>query len=496
MTALGNPDMIHAYPKIGVRSILNRRLRNAWGLVFTVSLLGLVLQIACSQSNGERSNVAASSPISQTAYTKNLQFDLSNYASVLNANLTISNQGADPVMLPAVFAQGDSAPNLLSILGKIRASGPLTGEQFAMATWQYASQNIFHYCYAGAPGDPSDFATEPMRLMHGFGFTCCDQSSRILNWLWQEGGYPSRIATMSFHVVPEIYYANAWHLYDADHRVYYMAQDNKTVASVAEVISDPTLVARTANAQGNDPAGFPAQEMANLYAIATPTYSTVNFGPLATYTLQPSQSFTFKSENSTTSIFHGGSDPIPSNNVSSGQMDWALDFSASNWSQLANSSSGVTTISSGGSVFLTNSSGTPGQVIYSVSSPFPVFNLKVSGMVYLGDKDSVVNAYFSTDGSKWSGAFAMNGEVGNTTQATVDLTSAASGQYSYFVKLELSGTAANAARIAQVHLTSQNQVSVIVFPKLIPKAVNHLVYQDWSPATQQHNVSVSVKVVE
>ena len=49
---------------------------------------------------------------------------------------------------------------------------------------------------------------------------------------------------MTFHTVPEIYYNNGWHLYDADHKVYYLAEDNKTVAILAEIIADPSLVAR------------------------------------------------------------------------------------------------------------------------------------------------------------------------------------------------------------------------------------------------------------
>lgn len=439
----------------------------------------------------------AAAPISQTAYTKNFQFDLSSYTSVLNASVTLSNQGSDPVTLPAVFAQGGSAPNVLSILSNIKAAGTLSDEQFAQATWQYVTQNVFHYCYAGAPGDPSDFAQDPMHLLHGFGFACCDESSRTLNWLWQASGYQSHIATMSFHVVPEIYYNNAWHLYDADHKVYYLAADNKTVASVAQVIANPTLVARTANAQGNDPAGFPAQEMANLYAAASPVYSTVNFGTLVTYSLQPGQTLKVNSENATKSIFHGGSsDPIPTDNVTSGQMDWSLDFATAAWNRLPSSLRGVGTLSVGPTVFLTNTSGGAGNITYAISSPFPVFSLSVSGMVYLSDTSAQVNAYFSTDGSRWSGAFPMKGQPGSAVQASVDLTSLASGQYSYFVKLELAGSAANSARIAQLHITSQNQMAVMFFPKLVPQAVNHLVYEDWSPASQQHDVNVSLQVVQ
>jgi len=96
---------------------------------------------------------------------------------------------------------------------------------------------------------------------------------------------------MAFHEVPEIYYHHAWHAYDADHKVYYLARDNATVASVADVIADPSLVASRADADGNDPEGTSAQWMADQYAGATPAYDYSTFSEQTTYSLRSSQTF-------------------------------------------------------------------------------------------------------------------------------------------------------------------------------------------------------------
>src|SRR5713101_5928404 len=78
-------------------------------------------------------------------------------------------------------------------------------------------------------------------------------------------GYQARVAVMPFHTVPEIWYGNAWHMLDPDHQVLYR-KDDGAIASVAEIIADPSLVARTADSSGHDPVGFLAVVMAQWYA--------------------------------------------------------------------------------------------------------------------------------------------------------------------------------------------------------------------------------------
>jgi hypothetical protein len=286
-------------------------------------------------------------------------------------------------------------------------------------------------------------------------------------------------------------------LYDADHKVYYLAEDNETVASVAEIIADPSLVSRVADANGNDPGGYSAAWMAQEYAASTPEYLIPDYRTAATYGLQPNQSFTLRSENATTGIFDYfiQDDPVlPPSTVTSAQFDWALDFARTDWRQLATSIDGVGTLSSNANLFITNASGKAGYIAYYLSSPFPVFSLQVSGIVYRDNATASVGAYFSSDGVHWSGPVPMNPEPGTAAQATADLSPAALGQYSYFVKFGLYGSAPEAARIAAVHLTSEVQVAKILFPNLVPGTVNHLIYQDWSSASDQHDVKVSVAV--
>jgi hypothetical protein len=461
-------------------------------VVLVVIFFSSLFQVGCSSSGA--TGAMQSATVAATPYEKAVDFDLSSSSSInWGASIAISNKGSDSLTMPAVFVKGGSALNRSSILSVVQTGGSLSDEQFALATWHLVVKNNFHSCSAGSPGDPSEITFDPMRLLNGYGFSCCDQSSRILNWLWQGAGYQARIAQMSFHTVPEIYYKGAWHMFDVDHKVYYLETDNKTIASVADLIADPSLVARAEDKNGNDPAGFSAKLMASLYAAATPSYFTVDSSGAQSYSLQPGQSFTIQYGNLASPVFHGPW-PLPSGSfpVSSGRFDWSIDFSSPNWNTLPSSQGQVTTLSEGSDIFLTNAGPQSGFVIYELSSPFPVVSLQVSGLVYRSDSNAAINAYFSPNDTQWSTAFPLISAIGSLTSTIVDLGSAPAGQYSYFVKLELSGDAANTARIADVHIVSTVQDSIFVFPTLVPGQVNHLTYQDWSPASADHNVQVSL----
>jgi hypothetical protein len=410
------------------------------------------------------------------------------------ASITISNSGDDALLMPAVFLSGRSALNRFSVLNAIQSPAALSDEQFALATWKFVTQNTGHYCSAGSTADSREMTMDPMRMLYGYGFTCCDQSSRILSWLWQGAGYQTRIAQMTFHTVPEIYYGGAWHMYDGDHRVYYLAQDNTTVANVAQIIADPALVARVADANGNDPAGFSAQTMANLYAVAVPSYLYDDLTAVQTYSLQPNQSFSMQYKYDQPTFYGPILYPFGETSTGYGQFDWSLDYSKSNWSQLPYARENVTTVSDGGDVFLSNSGRDTGYAVYELSSPFPVIALQVSGIVYRSNSNASVNAYLSTDGVQWSAPYALDSSVGSAQQASVDLSEIAKGQYSYFVKLELKGYGLETARIAAVHITSEVQESYFLFPKLTPGVVNHLTYQDFTSASSPHAVSVALQL--
>lgn len=57
---------------------------------------------------------------------------------------------------------------------------------------------------------------DPLRLVNSFQSGLCDDRNTALSKLFTMAGLPSRVWHLDGHVVCEVYYDNAWHMYDAD----------------------------------------------------------------------------------------------------------------------------------------------------------------------------------------------------------------------------------------------------------------------------------------
>jgi hypothetical protein len=462
--------------------------------VFVLLIFTLIIETACLTPNSNVVQLNSQIAISTTPYNKDFDVDLSGSSFLpVTAKITIVNQSSKAVVMPEVFFKNSSGLNRSSILYSLHSNSP-TDTQFAKSTWQFVSSHNYHFCDAGAPGDGNaDETSDPMRLLHGFGFSCCQQSARALAWLWQGAGYQTHIVQMPFHTVPEINYGGNWHMYDPDHRVYYLAEDNITVADVAQIIADPELVARTANTNGDDPSGFSAQMMAELYATASPVnYQSVDLSQIQAYLLEPGQSLSLHYANLPSPLFHGSA-PLPAGSfpVATGEFDWGLDFSKVDWKQLPLRVTNIATTAQNGVVWATNAGADTGELIYGFASPFPTYSLQVSGLVLRGNSSGAVSVSFSSDGTNWLKAIPLGSGVGHAVDATVNLSDAVAGQYAYYVKFQLSGARVGSAQIAKLHIVSDFQDSIYVFPWLTAGVLNHLTYQDWTPGTFARKVNAT-----
>src|SRR5215831_15047302 len=196
--------------------------------------------------------------------------DLSNVSAFDRASLTLHNSAGTPVSIPQVSNSHTLLPlSSAAILSQLPDTG--TDEGNAMQAWKFVVNHRFHLCSSGTSQDRGRLR-DPLRFFGAYGFGCCDQSAAVLAWLWEEMGYQARVAFMTFHTIPEIWYGNAWHMLDPDHNVLYR-KDDGTIASVAEIIAAPSLVARTADSHGYDPAGFLAVVMAQWYVENGPSVS-------------------------------------------------------------------------------------------------------------------------------------------------------------------------------------------------------------------------------
>jgi hypothetical protein len=98
-------------------------------------------------------------------------------------------------------------------------------------------------------------------LIFNAGGGICHQSAIAMVELARKTGLKARVIGLERHGVAEIYYDNAWHLFDADMGVIF--KENDHILSYAEIISKPNLLYETLNQKSwkNER----TQEVANMY---------------------------------------------------------------------------------------------------------------------------------------------------------------------------------------------------------------------------------------
>ncbi len=434
---------------------------------------------------------------STTTVTSNSQavtVDLSNVSDVRGASITIRNSSSGTISLPQI-----STPNNLmplsgpAILAQLNSLPPASTDQDrATQAWQFMLDHSIAFCSAGKNG--KSLPDDPIKILNGFGFGCCDQLAQTLAWIWQQEGYQARVAAFTFHTVPEIFYNNSWHMLDPDHRVYY-PKDDGTIASVADILADTTLISRNADSNGRDPVGYLATTMADAYVedastlqYVAPFYTVSTSG----ISLRSHESLTVHSENLQDSAqFYALSAYLAPSAVNSAQFDWDLSFGNSGWKQLTSAANGVdVTTEATGAKSLANTTSTPGYVVYEEVSTFPVLNLSIRAQLGASSSGSL-NAYFSTDGIHWSSAVPFQaGNAGSSFDLGADLTALASANYSYFVKIELVG----GMQLHRLRISPIVQTSRAIFPALAAGSPNQLLYQDSSPAAQVRSLQVTTAV--
>ena len=156
-----------------------------------------------------------------------------------NVEIVIENLGDTPVVNPRISANGLYDWFDIESMAAEITRGCTTDEEKAMAIWQWIHWKRFQR----SPHDESSL--HPVRAMNGYGYGICGHSASWLKALCRELGLEARIWEMAGHTINEVFYNGGWHMLDGNVKVFYTARDNKTVASMEELMKDKWLIERT-----------------------------------------------------------------------------------------------------------------------------------------------------------------------------------------------------------------------------------------------------------
>lgn len=110
-------------------------------------------------------------------------------------------------------------------------------EMKAYNLWYFMS----HWTNHSAAATNARLPHDPLRLVSSFQSGLCDDRNAALANLFSLAGIRSRMYHLNGHVVAEAYYDSAWHMYDADWRVFFNDAKGK-VAGVEYISKHPEAI--------------------------------------------------------------------------------------------------------------------------------------------------------------------------------------------------------------------------------------------------------------
>ncbi len=194
----------------------------------------LLARAAAGQQGAKESSIVIDRPDSE--YTINVGGTMDPE----NLEITIENLGDTPVVNPRVSVNGLYDWYDAKSLAAEITHGCNTDEEKALAIWSW----IRYRTYQRSPQD-DESATNVVRGLNGYGYGICGHVAAWMKCLWAAAGVKGRVDELAGHTVSEAYYNGAWHELDGNVKVFYLDHDNRTIASLATVEHDKSLIERT-----------------------------------------------------------------------------------------------------------------------------------------------------------------------------------------------------------------------------------------------------------
>lgn len=85
--------------------------------------------------------------------------------------------------------------------------------------------------------------TDPIRQFNDYGYTMCSTIAGVNCGIWHHMGLPVKFWDVTLHTVPEVFYADRWHMYDNSLSAIYTLCDGVTIAGVEDIGRDGACAA-------------------------------------------------------------------------------------------------------------------------------------------------------------------------------------------------------------------------------------------------------------
>lgn len=154
----------------------------------------------------------------------------------VNETIIIENLGDSPLVNPRITVNGSYDWFDTQTIAHEVTRGCNTDEEKALEIWDFIRRNFQHL---DSPGDRE--CHNPVVAMNVYGYANCAYHSTVFTALCRSINLPARVWEVWHHTITEAFYNNAWHMLDSDIGLYYLAGDNRTIASVEQLWEDQKM---------------------------------------------------------------------------------------------------------------------------------------------------------------------------------------------------------------------------------------------------------------
>jgi hypothetical protein len=191
-------------------------------------------------------SISLTSPLSAAEQTHLITSDSDSYTirvdgsrEPVNEAIIIENVGDVPVVNPRISVNGKYNWFSIDTMLEEILAGCTTDEEKAFAIWSWILDKRFQR----SPGDHT--MLDPVLHFNVYGYGICGHTSACFKALAVAAGLKSRYWEIAGHTVSEAWWDGAWHMLDANVKIFYPKRDNRTVASVEQIAADPYLSERS-----------------------------------------------------------------------------------------------------------------------------------------------------------------------------------------------------------------------------------------------------------
>ena len=433
-----------------------------------------------------------------------------------NKYLVIENVGTEDVTNPRLVVNGRrNWSSVDSIFDSIFEEGMSDAEKAMAIYYHTADPQVQTHDNNSRVGpelpkvrdNPSDgtFSSlaNPVQASNSYYSSGCSSAAANYVILARQAGFDARVVWLSpadryrTHSVAEVFYDNAWHVFDPDSRTFFLERDNVTVASYESLHNDPGLYDRT------HLGGFASFGLDKDFGAEYEKYEHGRIMPVEEWTqrmeltLRPGEKFIYRWEDD--GKFRVGDNPrnkgFKPHQLANGKLIFEPYLDDTIRGRDTTSETNVRSVFALGSdevVLLPETAGSTASMIYQVTSPYPIVGGLIGGEFERATERDRIQLSVSKDGQDWTRVWSAS-ETGTFEEyASIDRALRAGPSepiHDYFVKVEMRGEShtTNAA-IRDLYIETDVQMLKSSLPSLSVGA-NDIVYSDDNDEPGQVRIS-------